>query len=93
MDTNRPPRMVVCAAIVNKRNGVIICGARHYDPIMRQSLGVLIGLAAWREADQGFIDQHGVFMDRKEAWKVAEAAGQIRRQVSAPGTLYSENLY
>lgn len=49
------------------------------------------------EHDQGFIDQFGAFMSRTEAWKVAEAAGQIIRRVDGDavdgGTLYSENLY
>lgn len=31
----------------------------------------------WRAAEQGFIDQWGTFMDRKEAYQVAKAAGQI----------------
>jgi hypothetical protein len=47
--------------------------------------------------DQGFLDQHGVFLSRTEAWKVAEAAGQILRRVGGDdangGTLFSENLY
>lgn len=47
--------------------------------------------------EQGFIDQHGAFMSRREAWEVAEAAGQIIRRVGGDeadgGTLYSENLY
>ena len=33
--------------------------------------------AAWRTAEQGFIDQKGIFMDRAEAFVVAKAAGQI----------------
>lgn len=49
------------------------------------------------KAAQGFIDQWGVFMDRQEVWKVAEAAGQILHRcggdTSNGGTLYSENLY
>jgi hypothetical protein len=43
--------------------------------------------------EEGFIDQFGDWLDRKEAWKIAEDQGQIRREVSTPGTLYSENLY
>jgi len=43
--------------------------------------------------DQGFVDQFGDWMDRKEAWKVATDQNQIVREVSSPGTLYSENLY
>ncbi|CAE6710389.1 hypothetical protein [Candidatus Nitrotoga fabula] len=47
--------------------------------------------------EQGFIDQHGVFMTRTEAWHVAQASGQILRRCGGDdangGTLYSENLY
>jgi hypothetical protein len=46
---------------------------------------------------QGFVDQHGVFMDRNESWIVAAAADQINHRVGGDsmdgGTLYSENLY
>jgi hypothetical protein len=45
---------------------------------------------------QGFIDQYGVFMDRKEAYAVASAAGQIntRRPKGYPEyMLFSEDLY
>lgn len=45
-------------------------------------------------AEQGFIDQFGEFMTRKEAWTVAEAAGQIKYPKDyCKGTLYSEDLY
>lgn len=50
----------------------------------------------WRW-EQGFVDHHGIYLDRQEAWKVAEAAGQIVRRVGGDtvkgGTPYSENLY
>jgi hypothetical protein len=46
---------------------------------------------------QGFIDQFGVYMTRQEAWKVAEAAGQILYRCGGDtidgGYLFSENLY
>lgn len=87
-NTSTPQRRVVCAAI--RRFGLIICGARHFDPIMREVLKDLD--AGGIGFDQGFIDQHGVFMNRKESWVVAEAAGQIVNR-STPGTLFSENLY
>jgi hypothetical protein len=52
---------------------------------------MLVRGSAW---EQGFIDQHGVFMTREEAWIVAEAACQIIRRVGGDGArLYSENLY
>lgn len=42
---------------------------------------------------QGFVTDAERFVDREEAWKIAEAAGQIIRQNITPGTLYSEDLW
>lgn len=51
-------------------------------------------LPGWLSADQGFIDQYGVWMDRQEAYKIAEAAGQVKfGPEHSRGTLYSEDLY
>lgn len=81
--------------------GRIILGARHWDKQMHTHCG-LYRYAGYPKQDtefseQGFIDQRGVFLTRQEAWKVAEAAGQIIRRVGGDGahggTLYSENLY
>lgn len=82
---------VVCAAIRNAR-GVIICGARHFDNIMRQQ--ILMGEADWYDSEQGFINQRGEWLTREEAWKVANLAKQIIRRVGGDDyKLYSENLY
>jgi hypothetical protein len=83
-------RRVVCAAN-RRRDGAIVCSARHNDPRMHVQKALVGG--DWEAEEQGFIDQWGVFMDRREAWLVAEAGGQIVREVSTPGVLYSENLY
>lgn len=42
---------------------------------------------------QGFVTSEGRFVDREEAWKIAEIANQIIRQSGGKGTLYSEDLY
>lgn len=88
-------RVVVCAA-VKFANGSVICSARHYDERMRETLRRL-GVGQRSEVEQGFVDQWGIFMSRREAWGVATAAGQIVRRVGGDttddGTLYSENLY
>jgi hypothetical protein len=86
-----PKRRVVCAA-TRFPCGLIVCGARHCDSAMRLQLEA-IG-RKYSPADEGFIDQNGVFLTRREAWKVAFAAGQIVRRVGGDGEeLYSENLY
>ena len=87
------PRRVVCAAL-RRSGGLIICGARHFDPIMRQVIGFIGGRQEWLGVEQGFIDQYGAFMPREEARVVAEAAGQIVRRVGGDSKiLFSENLY
>jgi hypothetical protein len=84
-------RIVVCAANRQRFTGMIAIGPRHYDETMRQNMTG----GGWGDpAEQGFIDQWGEFMTREEAWKVAEAAGQIRYRCGGDGKkLFSENLY
>ncbi len=90
-DYNVTPRRIVCAAML--KEGRIITGARHFDKIMRAQMEASEGIKWWKSCAQGFIDQFGDFLDRKEAWKIASQRRQIRKRVSCAGTLYSENLY
>jgi hypothetical protein len=91
-----PVRVVVCAA--NKYGDKVFLGARHFDERMRESME-FFDIPKLRKAVgevQGFIDQWGVFMDRKEAYQVALEAGQInvRRPKSIPAEkLFSEDIY
>lgn len=87
-------RVVVCAAIRSK-DGKVVCGARHYDVAMRdQFLRGGKRTKKWIGAEQGFIDQFCVFMNRQEAYEVAFAAGQVKYGPEhSKGTLYSEDLY
>ena len=85
------PRKVVCAANRHRTKGIIICGARHWDKLMRAQVEALgEDYVSW---DQGSIDQFGDWMGRKTAWNVALGQDQIRRAVGPEGTLFSENLY
>lgn len=43
--------------------------------------------------ESGFLTSEGLYVDREEAWKIAEAAGQIIRISGSRGTLYSEDLW
>jgi hypothetical protein len=47
------------------------------------------------ESQEGFITtENGRFLTRKEAWEIADKAGQIiNRDDGVIGTLFSENLY
>ncbi len=93
-DSTAIPRRVVCAAMRHSA-GSVICSPRHWDKVAVDRVGGQGG--PWKGAEQGFVDQRGVFMTREEAWKVAEAAGQIIRRVGGDtlngGHLFSENLY
>ncbi len=85
---------IVCAANKHKETDLIIPGARHFDKFMVDIMKLLSLRKVW---EQGFIDNRRNFHTREEAWKIAKAAGQIRRRVGGDcangGTLYSENLY
>lgn len=92
-------RIVVCAA--NRLGDDIILGPRHWDSKMHSALDLRLS-QDWQTCEQGFIDQRGVYMTRKQAWVVAVKANQIRRLVggqthadlqSTETKLYSENLY
>lgn len=82
---------IVCAAI--RKSGHIICGARHFDPIMRAAIYLLPDQSAtgW---EQGFIDQFGEYLTREQALEIAKHDGQIIRRCGGDEKrLYSENLY
>lgn len=93
-------RRVVCAAI-RAADGDLLLGIRHYSADMHAQI-------QWRsdgwkfqhlmDEAQGFVDQHGVWLSREEAYQVAQAAGQIVYPdacgVGLEGPkLYSEGLY
>ncbi len=98
----RSERRVVCAAI-RAADGSVLLGIRHYSRDMHaqiQARGMMDGQKFIRrmDEDQGFVDQYGVFMSREEAYRVAEASGQLRypeacgNGLNGP-RLYSEGLY
>ena len=95
-------RRVVCAAI-RAADGSVLLGIRHYSADMRAQISARRAVDGAKfkhrhDEDQGFVDQHGVFMSREEAYAVAEAAGQIAfPDKCGKGLngrkLYSEGLY
>ena len=92
----RRVRRVVCAAL-RAADGRLLLGVRHYSADMHEQLARRDDRNRFQQLsgdDQGFVDQHGVYMTRREAWDVAEAAGQVRREgYDNEGVLYSEDLY
>lgn len=92
------PPYIVCAAIRVRLSPEgplqIIAGPRHYDSTMVATLKAIDGFNKPIEDEQGFIDQHGRFYTRIEAWHIAEMNGQVKWHDGGPrGTLYSEHLY
>lgn len=93
-------RRVVCAAI-RAADGSLLLGVRHYSRDMCEQIVSRHDGHKFEcrlDEDQGFVDQHGVFMDREEAYQVAKAAGQrvddgkCGRGLNGP-RLYSEAIY
>lgn len=85
-------RRIVCAAIRNS-NGEIICGPRHFDSLMHRQIFNSVA-TDWKTAEQGFVDQQGLFHTREQALYIAQQANQIIRRVGGDTTqLFSENLY
>ncbi len=83
-------RRIVCAAL-KYDSGELIVGPRHFCRVMRKQLERCENNG---NPEEGFIDQRGNFLDRKEAWAVADEAGQIIRRCGGDeNKLYSENLY
>lgn len=82
-------RQVVCAA--NRYGDLIVLGVRHHCPIMNRTLD-LLGIGGFTK-EQGFVDQWGNYMDRKEALEVLKANGRFIRDDDFSNELYSENLY
>jgi hypothetical protein len=91
---DRPARSVVCAA--NKYGDLVFVGVRHFCPVMQFNMRGhdIPALRKEHGEMQGFIDQHGVFMDRNEAAIVAKESGQLARYGDVcPDVLFSEDLY
>lgn len=99
--TEERKRVVVCAAVkFNDKAGTLVCSARHFDKCMSDQIARLKqSRRLWNPKgapEQGFIDQFGVFMGRKEAMLVARYSGQpidFERNGHDDETLYSEGLY
>ena len=90
------PRVIVCAAMRDRKTGNVLCSARHWDSFTHW---LFDSPQASKEFDdeQGFVDNKRNFLTREEAWKVALESGQIKYRCGGDtingGTLFSENLY
>lgn len=93
-DTQKDRQRVVSAAC--RIGDSVICSPRHYDSICRATINLLPGheRKKWYGAEQGFVDQFGIFLTRREAWVIALKQNQIiRDHDKCVGNLYSEHLY
>jgi len=96
----RARRRVVCAAI-RAKDGDVLLGIRHYSEDMHEQISKRVDGDKFKgllDETQGFVDQHGVFMSREEAFEVAlKAEQQIFEHNCGKGLngmkLYSEGLY
>lgn len=93
-------RRVVCAAI-RAADGELLLGIRHYSRDMHRQIEARRDgekFVRRHDEDQGFVDQYGQWLDRYEAYIVADAARQIAfpehcgEGIDGP-KLYSEGLY
>lgn len=99
MDKNNNPERILCAAVKRKSsrdckpydNPNDICnvelGYRHHDIWMR-----FPNELSFESNDQGFFTSTGRFVNRHEAFRIAQEANQISRK-DGPDVLISEDLY
>lgn len=66
---------------------------RHHHVIRHIAESTGVSHVDSRDRDQGFLDQEGRYLDRKQALEVAREAGQLRADVEVQDQLYSENLW
>ncbi len=94
----KPPK-IICAALRSRESGILLLGPRHFDATMANTIDLLdtsgaVPSSVWKTAEQGFIDQYGVFYDRTQALKVALEGYLISPENAIGKTeLYSEDLY
>ncbi|MDB4314480.1 hypothetical protein N9955_00465 [bacterium] len=92
-EIEKPKPWIVCAANKHKKTHLIICGARHWDSLMRGQVEAMGGYN-YNEWTQGFVDQFGEYYNREEAHKIAKSNNQIIKYHGGDKvTLFSENLY
>lgn len=99
--SNEPKqRRIVCAAL-RASDGSLLLGIRHYSRDMHEQIAARkdgMKFEHLLDDQQGFVDQHGAFMSRDEAYRVARDAGQLvypdRCGDGLDGMkLYSEGIY
>jgi hypothetical protein len=91
----------IVAAAVRNVTGQLVVSARHYDSLMHAQIAARMDAESFHGVhgdNEGFIDQYGRYLTRREAYLVARAAGQILNEAACATMfghreLYSEALY
>lgn len=78
---------------INCSTGLVFSGHRHGQCIYTKCAITGLRDAESGENEQGFLTNLNRFVDRQEAWNIAEKANQIIKVSGGEGTLYSEDLY
>ena len=97
MKTKKNKEYILCSAI--KYNGIVICGHRHNDcyKILTDLLLKFTKIDLPKREDQGFLTSTNRFVDRKEAFLIANENKQIIYGSDSMDVenqiLISENLY
>ena len=87
----KPSPWIVCAANRHKTSGRIICGARHWDNVMRSQK---LESESFGDFEQGFLNQFCEWLSREQAFEIAEKNGQIKNhEWDNQKRLYSESLW
>lgn len=88
------------AGVANQMyDGTVICGGRHGDHVMNKQMDLFFASKPKctelnTHVGQGFIDQWGNFLDRRQAFKIALFQDQIKFRCGGDNEeLYSENLH
>jgi hypothetical protein len=81
---------VIRSAAVRKNGIVYVCWAHTYHELKRMNLDAPDDVL--KHSAQGFMTNMGRFVGRKEAFLIAQAAGQIKHKHGGADTLYSEDL-
>jgi len=86
----REEEVIVSAAVLI--GDTIVTGVRHFDKIMQGQIDRM-GLDR-KGCKQGFVTNKMRFVDRDEAWEIAQMNKQLWwGQDRPPGKLFSEDLY
>ena len=98
MEQNRDNEVIVCAAVRDPKTMIVYPSVRHGDEIfwiIMDDKNPSNTDADCSHFTQGFLTNKQRFVNRSEAWEIAEREGQIRFELPCDDKrqLYSENLY